>query len=289
MKMILNRSIAYLQLMRVHQPIGLWLLGFPALWSLWIAGHGHPNKNVLVIFMLGVFLTRSAGCAINDFADRKVDPHVKRTQSRPLARGAIHPVEALIVFAALNAIAFLLVLNLNTRTILLSFVGAGLMIVYPFLKRFFSIPQAWLGVAFTWSIPMAYSALNQELDAKVWLLFAAGVAWTLIYDTEYAMVDRDDDQHLTVRSSALLFGRYDRWLILGFQVAMIGLLYEFGVANHLGTWYDAGLVVASILFGYQQQLIRQRQREGCFQAFRNNAWVGLVIFVGIALDQLYAH
>jgi len=283
------RIQAYGQLIRIHQPVGLWLLGFPALWALWLAGHGHPSEPVLIVFLAGGFLTRSAGCAINDFADRKVDPFVKRTQDRPLARGALRPIEAILVFTILNLLAFCLVLNLNVQTIRLSVVGAALMIIYPFLKRVFSIPQAWLGVAFTWSIPMAYSALDQSLDFRVWILFAAGVLWTLVYDTEYAMVDRDDDQHLPVRSSALLFGRYDRQIILGFQLGMVALLTLFGLASGLGFWYYTGLGAAVLLMAYQQWLIRARERAGCFAAFRNNAWVGLVIFLGIAMDQWYPH
>jgi len=272
----------YARLIRLHQPVGIWLLGAPALWALWLAGQGHPDAGILIKFMLGVFLTRSAGCAINDYADRYIDPHVKRTRERPLAAGAMTPREALWVFAVLALLALAVALSLNTQTLYLTSVAGLLMVVYPFLKRVFSLPQAWLGLAFSWSIPMAFSALNQPIDLKVWLLFSAGVLWTLIYDTEYAMVDRDDDKHLPIRSTALLFDRFDRLIIAIIQVTMIVLLCIVGEQFQLQFSYFVGVAVASVLFVYQQWLIRQRQRESCFRAFKNNVWVGLSLWLGLA-------
>jgi 4-hydroxybenzoate polyprenyltransferase len=289
MNQFVKRLLAYGQLIRIHQPVGIWLLGFPALWALWLASHGHPDETTFVIFMAGVFLTRSAGCAINDFADRHVDGHVKRTQDRPLARGAIKAYEAVLVFVILAAGALLLAFQLNTQTIHLAYVGGVLLVVYPFLKRIFSLPQAWLGLAFTWSIPMAYAALNQPIDVHVGYLFAAGVLWTLIYDTEYAMVDRDDDAHLNVRSTALLFGRFDRLIIATMQLIMLICLIEVGIFNQFSFWFYVGVGAAGACFVQQQRLIRLRDREGCFRAFRNNGWVGLCIFFGICLEFLFPH
>lgn len=278
---LLHKLKAYGLLIRLHQPVGIYLLGFPALWALWLASLGHPDPLVAAKFVLGVILTRSAGCAINDYADRHIDLHVKRTRHRPLASGMIKPIEALLVFAVLGLAAFAVALSLNERTVWLSGIGAILMIVYPFLKRVFSLPQAWLGLAFTWSVPMAFSALSQPIDLRVWVLFMAGVLWTLVYDTEYAMVDRDDDQHLPIRSTALLFDRHDRLIIGIIQILMIALLLFTGYSYELKPAYFVGVTVAGLLFGYQQWLIRAREREACFRAFRHNVWVGLSLWLGL--------
>jgi 4-hydroxybenzoate polyprenyltransferase len=281
------RLVDYGRLIRLHQPTGLWLLGWPALWALWLAGDGHPPERVFVVFVSGVLLTRSAGCAINDFADRRFDPHVKRTRDRPLAAGRITPAEAILVYVVLSLAALALVLTLDQRTILYAVVGAALTVVYPFLKRIFALPQAWLGLAFTWSVPMAYAAERHDVPAVAWVLFAAGALWTLVYDTEYAMVDRDDDRQLPVKSTALLFGSADRAVIGLCQAGVVVLLAIVGGLSSRGIWYAIGLAAGGALFAYQQWLIRHREREGCFEAFRNNAWFGLMIFVGIGLDYLF--
>lgn len=285
--MILSRLTLYARLVRLHQPIGIWLLGWSTLWALWIASDGHPNMHLLSVFVLGIVLTRSAGCAINDFADRRVDPHVKRTRNRPLAAGLIRAEEAIAVYVLLSLAALMLVMTLDPVTIRYAAMGAGLTVVYPFLKRVFPLPQAWLGLAFSWGVPMAFVAVRQTVPVQGWLIFTAGVLWALVYDTQYAMVDRDDDQHVGVRSTAILFGRADRAMIALFQLGVLGFLFVAGVQASLGGWFHLGLAAGGALFLYQQVLIRDRQREACFRAFRNNAWFGLVIFLGVALDYLF--
>ena len=279
-----ERLDAYERLMRLDQPIGALLLMWPAMWALWLARYGIPDPDILLIFIVGVLLTRSAGCIINDFADRNFDPHVDRTRNRPLAAGVIKPVEALAVAGVLLIAAFGLVFQLNRLTVLLSFVALAIMVIYPFLKRFFVFPQAWLGIAFGFAIPMAYAAQYGKLVAVTWVLLLANVFWAIAYDTEYAMVDRDDDLKLGLKSSAILLGRHDVAGVMVAQGLFLTTMAIIGYWQFLGLLYYAGLAVAAILVIYQHQLIEERSREGCFKAFRNNNWVGLAIFVGLALD-----
>lgn len=281
---IKRRLDAYERLMRLDKPIGALLLLWPALWGLWLAAYGLPDFDNLAIFVVGVIVMRSFGCVVNDFADRGFDPHVKRTRERPLAAGEVSAREAIVLAGFLLLLAFLLVLQLNRLTIILAFIALPLAVIYPFLKRVFSFPQAWLGIAFGFSIPMAFAAQHGSLMTVAWVLMIANMFWAIAYDTEYAMVDRDDDVKLGLKSSAILLGRHD---VLGVMVAhalfllvMAGVGYE----RQLGALYFAGLVVAAGLAGYQYRLIRGRGREGCFKAFLNNNWLGFAIFAGLALD-----
>lgn len=275
---------AWCRLMRIDKPIGSLLLLWPTLWALWLAGRGAPSVGVLVVFILGVFLMRAAGCVINDFADRKIDGHVKRTASRPLPSGTISEKEAKILFVLLVAAAFGLVLTLNTMTILLSVAGLALAWVYPFMKRVTHLPQLILGAAFGWSIPMGYAAVSESLPLPCWLLFAVNILWTVAYDTQYAMVDRDDDIRIGVKSTAILFGRYDKVIIGLLQALTLMLLVWLGWQLRLNGVYYAALVVAGGLFAYQQLLIVERDRQACFKAFLNNNLVGMVIYLGIAMS-----
>ncbi|XSG85979.1 MAG: 4-hydroxybenzoate octaprenyltransferase [Methylohalobius sp. ZOD2] len=279
-----ERLTQYWHLMRFHRPIGMLLLLWPALWALWIAGEGSPDGKIVLVFVLGVALMRAAGCVINDFADRRIDPHVTRTRDRPLAAGRVTSKEALALFAGLCLMAFLLVLQLNRLTIALSVVGLFLAASYPFTKRYTHLPQAYLGLAFGWAIPMAFTAQTGTLPGVAWWLLLSAVLWALIYDTMYAMVDRDDDLKIGVKSSAILFGRYDRLIIGLIQGTMLGVLIWVGYLQNLGGGYWLGLLVAAGMAAYQQFLIRDRNRTACFQAFLNNNWFGGVIFLGIALD-----
>ena len=284
-----TRTLAhYARLVRLDRPIGIWLLMWPALSALWLASHGHPHQHAFIVFALGVVLMRSAGCAINDFADRRVDPHVARTADRPLATGQVAPAEALLIAAILALLAFAVVLTLDRTTIRLSFVGAALAIVYPFLKRFFPLPQVWLGAAFSWSIPMAFAAESGDVPRLGWLLFIAGVLWTSVYDTMYAMVDREDDLKLGVRSTAILFGDADRFVIGVLQLMVLYALWLVGQQAGLGHWSFAALLLGTCLFAWQQWLIRARVPADCLRAFRNNNWFGLVLFVGILLDYQFS-
>ena len=271
----------YIRLMRLDKPIGILLLLWPTLWALWIAGEGHPRPWLVIVFLAGVVLMRSAGCVINDYADRKIDSHVKRTAQRPLTAGLVSKNEALMLFGGLVLLAFLLVLTLNPLTIGLSLVGAFLATSYPFTKRFTHLPQAYLGAAFGWAIPMAFAAQTGSVDPRSWWLFAAVLIWALIYDTMYAMVDRDDDLKIGVKSSAILFGRYDRLIIGLLQLIFLGLLIHVGSLFGLGSYYYVGLGVAAVLMVYHQWLIRDRERESCFKAFLHNHWVGVAVFIGI--------
>lgn len=271
----------YAQLMRLHRPIGILLLLWPTLWALWIAGQGRPDAHVFVVFVLGVVLMRSAGCVINDYADRDFDPHVARTRDRPVAAGRVSPREALVLFAVLCLIAFALVLTLNRLTILLAFAGAFLAATYPFLKRYTHLPQFYLGMAFGWGIPMAFAAQAGGVPNLAWILFAANIFWAVAYDTAYAMVDREDDLKVGVKSTAILFGRHDRALIFVFHMAAIALLALTGALAGLGLGYYAGLTVASGFALYQQRLMRHRDRDGCFRAFLNNNWFGAAVFAGL--------
>ncbi|ENM5767089.1 4-hydroxybenzoate octaprenyltransferase [Vibrio mimicus] len=275
------KARAYWQLMRMDRPIGSLLLLWPTLWALLLAAQGLPDVRVLVVFVLGVFLMRSAGCVINDFADRHVDGHVKRTSQRPLPAGLVSAKEALLLFVVLAVTAFLLVLTMNTLTIQLSFVGILLAFIYPFMKRFTHLPQLVLGLAFSWSIPMAWSAQADTLPPQVWVLFLINALWTVAYDTQYAMVDRDDDVKIGIKSTAILFGRWDKRIIGLLQLATLGLLVALGQGLELSTSYYWSLLVAAGLFAYQQHLIRYRERMPCFQAFLNNNYVGMVITAGI--------
>lgn len=283
---LVMRFKEYALLMRLHRPIGIFLLLWPALWGLWFASAGHPDPLVLTVFVLGVVLMRSAGCVINDYADRSFDPHVARTRDRPIAAGRLPPREALGLFVVLCLIAFALVLLLNWLTVALAAVGAFLAATYPFLKRYTSLPQFYLGAAFGWSIPMAFAAQTGGVPALAWILFAANVCWSVAYDTAYAMVDRDDDLKIGVKSTAILFGRYDRLMVGVFHLAALALLATAGRAAGLGMLYHAGLAVAAGLAAYQQYLIRDRTPEGCFKAFLNNNYFGAVVFAGLALEYL---
>ena len=279
-----ERLTAYEKLMRLDKPIGILLLLWPTLWGLWFAAGGIPPPNVLLIFLTGTVLMRSAGCVINDYADRNFDPHVERTKNRPLAAGLIRPGEALVLAAVLMLLAFALVLFLNPLTIKLAFVAAALAVIYPFVKRVFPLPQAWLGVAFGFGIPMAYAAMWKNVPVAAWALLAATMLWAIAYDTEYAMVDRDDDLKIGVKSSAILFSRGDVLGVMVFHALFLGVMTWFGWQQLRGAYYFGGLTVASALVIYQYMLIRTRTRDGCFRAFLNNNWVGCVIFIGVALD-----
>lgn len=279
-----ERGLAYMQLARLDKPIGTLLLLWPTMWALWLAAEGVPNLWVWSVFALGVLLMRSAGCVINDYADRDFDGHVKRTASRPLPMGKVAAKEALWLFVVLALSAFALVLTMNKLTIALSLVGVLLAICYPFMKRYLAIPQLVLGLAFSWSIPMAYAAQANALPAVAWLLFLANLLWTIAYDTLYAMVDRDDDLKLGLKSSAILFGRNDKRMVGGLQFATVLILLVIGHLMGLGAAYYWGVLAAAMLFVYQQKLIRDRQREACFKAFLNNNYVGALIFLGLALD-----
>ncbi|ARN73916.1 4-hydroxybenzoate octaprenyltransferase [Oceanicoccus sagamiensis] len=283
-----HKTPDYLALIRFDRPIGTYLLLWPTLWALWIAAEGLPDLKLLVIFILGTFLMRSAGCAINDFADRKIDAHVKRTANRPLATGKISSKEALIFTAVLCLLAFVLVLFTNPKTIALSFAAVALAACYPFMKRYTQLPQVVLGAAFSWGIPMAFAAQQNALPKELWLLYFAVVIWTVAYDTFYAMVDRDDDIQIGVKSTAILFGQYDRLITGLLQVIVLVLLVEVGRAFGLGQWYFLSLIVTALLFVYQQYLIRHRDRDNCFKAFLNNHWAGAIIFGGIALSYYHA-
>jgi 4-hydroxybenzoate polyprenyltransferase len=282
-----SRLREYVRLMRLDRPIGIWLLLWPVLWALWISGNGHPDERLFVIFVLGTFVMRSAGCVMNDFADREFDAHVRRTADRPLARQAVSPAEALGLFAVLGLIALALVIPLNRPTQVLALIGGVLAVTYPFLKRFFSLPQAYLGLAFSWSVPMAFAAQTGELPSIAWVLFVSGVLWTTAYDTMYAMVDREDDLVIGIRSSAILFGRADRFVIGALQVGALGGLALVGSLAGLGHWYWVGLATAAALAVHQQVLIRAREPDACFRAFLNNNLFGLAVFFGIALDYLF--
>ena len=276
----------YAALMRLDKPIGMLLLLWPTLWGLWLAGQGQPVQEVVVIFLLGVLLMRCAGCVINDIADRHFDPHVERTRERPLAAGRISVAEALLLFILLCLIAFALVLLLNTLTILLSLPGVVLAMTYPFMKRFHHLPQVHLGAAFAWPIPMAFAALTGTVPAVAWLLFLATVIWSVVYDTMYAMVDREDDLKVGLKSSAILFGKRDKRVIGYLQLCLLVLLGGVGLTTDLGLLYYLGVVVAAGFALYQQYLIRDRVPDQCFRAFLNNNWFGMVIFCGILLDFL---
>ncbi len=280
----LQRLHEYILLTRLNKPIGIFLLMWPMLWGLWIAGAGHPDPFVVIVMVTGTVLMRSAGCAINDFADRDFDLHVQRTRERPLARRAISEREAVGVFVVLSLVSFLLVLLLNWLTIAMSVIGALLAASYPFMKRYTFLPQVYLGAAFGWAVPMAFAAQLETLPRECWLVFVAAVIWATIYDTMYAMVDRDDDLKLGVRSTAILFGDADRLIIGILQALFFADLWIIGNLAELGSIYRTGLTVAVGLAIYHQYLIRHRERAACFKAFLHNNWLGAVVFAGIVAD-----
>ncbi|PSU32933.1 4-hydroxybenzoate octaprenyltransferase [Photobacterium lutimaris] len=278
----MTKMKAFWQLARFDRPIGSLLLLWPTLWALFLAAEGMPNPHVMLVFVLGVIFMRAAGCVINDFADRNFDGHVKRTAKRPMPSGKVSEREALALFGLLVLVSFLLVLTMNTLTIMLSVVAVILAAAYPFMKRYTHLPQLVLGMAFGWSIPMAYAAQAGELPAVAWLLFVANILWTIAYDTQYAMVDRDDDVKVGIKSTAILFGRFDKMIIGLLQLGTLVLLIAVGAIEELSQVYYWCLLLASSLFVYQQMLLRGREREPCFKAFLNNNYVGMLICVGIA-------
>ncbi|MDQ1316333.1 MAG: 4-hydroxybenzoate polyprenyltransferase, partial [Pseudomonadota bacterium] len=278
-----ERFTHYERLMRLDKPIGILLLLWPTLWALWISSNGHPNWIILWIFILGTVLMRSAGCVINDYADRDFDPHVARTRERPLAAGKVSPKEALLLAAGLSLLAFLLILPLNNLVLGLSVVALFLAASYPFTKRFFAIPQAYLGIAFGFGIPMSYAALWGEVPMEAWILLAANVFWAIAYDTQYAMVDRADDLRIGIKTSAITFGRFDLAAIALCYGATLGLLAWIGLQRALGAAFYAGLGVAAAIALYHMWLIRHRDPQQCFRAFLHNTWFGAAVFGGIAL------
>ena len=279
-----ERLRRYALLVRLHRPIGILLLLWPTMWALWLAGDGQPPWGIVLVFMTGVALMRSAGCAINDYADRDFDGSVERTKTRPIAMGLVSPKEAVWVFVVLSLIAATLLVFLNWPTRFLSLVALVLAAVYPFMKRYTHLPQVMLGAAFGWAIPMAFMALNETIPPLAWVLFVATLIWALIYDTQYAMVDREDDLKIGVKSTAILFGRHDNLIVGLLQLFMLGLLVMVGVMAGLGLFYYLGLLGGAGLFVYQQWLTRERQPKACFDAFLNNNQFGMVVFIGLALD-----
>jgi len=282
-----RRLDVYLRLTRLNKPIGIFLVLWPMLWALWFAARGLPDPWVLFVFVAGAVLMRSAGCVMNDFADRGIDGHVERTKGRPLATGEISARRALLVFAVLCVLAFALVLTLNGLTIALSVIGVGLAVLYPFTKRATHWPQMFLGAAFGWAVPMAFAAQSGGVPIGAWLLFAATLVWALIYDTFYAMVDRDDDLKIGVKSTAVLWGRYDRAIIGLCQCLHFALLIAVGRAFDMGALYYLGLALAVVVAVYHQWLTRRRDRESCFAAFMQHNYVGGVVFAGIVLDFVF--
>jgi len=283
-----SRLDSYMRLTRLNKPIGIFLVAWPMLWALWLAAEGLPDLWILAVFVLGSILMRSAGCVVNDFADRNIDGHVKRTKTRPLATGEVSVREAGGLFAVLVLLSFSLVLTLNALTIKLAFAGLALAALYPFSKRATHWPQVVLGVAFGWAVVMAFAAVSNTVPLGGWLMFAAAVVWALVYDTMYAMVDRDDDLKIGVKSTAVLWGRYDRLMVGLFQILFFVLLILCGMSFALGGAYYLGLAVAAMMAGHHQWLIRKRAREPCFRAFMQNNILGGVVFAGIVLDLLLA-
>ncbi|NIA55317.1 4-hydroxybenzoate octaprenyltransferase [Massilia sp. TW-1] len=280
----MNKLALYFRLVRAHKPIGILLLLWPTLWALWMASNGHPDPMILAIFVVGTALMRSAGCAINDYADRDFDRHVKRTVDRPLTSGRIKGWEALMVAGVLAIVSFLLILPLNALTKALSVVAVIIAGSYPYFKRFFALPQAYLGIAFGFGIPMAFAAVQGQVPAVAWWLLVANVFWSLAYDTEYAMVDRDDDLRIGIRTSAITFGRYDVAAIMVCYAATLGIDLACGWSLGLRWWFVAGILVAAAMAVYHYTLIRGRDRMRCFAAFNHNNWLGAAVFAGVALD-----
>jgi 4-hydroxybenzoate polyprenyltransferase len=283
---VTGRWNAYWRLMRFDRPIGILLLLWPTLWALWMAAGGVPSLKNLLIFSAGVVIMRAAGCVINDVADRDFDPHVERTRGRPLAAGELRTGQALTLLAGLLSLALLLVLLTNRLTIQLAFAGAALALAYPFFKRFTHLPQVVLGIAFGWSIPMAFAAETGAVPPVAWWLLLINTLWAVIYDTLYAMVDREDDLAIGIKSTAILFGRHDLAVLRALQFLMIAGLVALGLAQEFGLPWFLGVAAAAALFVWQQQLVRHRERDACFRAFLNNNWVGFVIFAGLAIQYL---
>ena len=279
-----QRMVQYAVLARLNKPIGIFLLLWPTLWALWIAAEGVPHLGVLTVFVLGVILMRSAGCVINDYADREIDPRVNRTKDRPIAAGRVSADEAMLLFMALCFSAFLLVLTMNTFTILLSVGGVMLAAMYPFMKRYTHMPQVVLGMAFGWAVPMAFAAQTNSVPKIAWLLYVVTVLWAVIYDTMYAMADRMDDLKIGVKSTAILFGDADRVIIGILQVMMLFALYLIGQQAQLSTSYNVAILIAAGLMVYHQYLIRYRQPALCISAFLNNNWLGAAIFAGLVIS-----
>jgi len=287
-KSVISQLRNYGKLMRVDKPVGLWLLLWPTLWALWLAGEGHPDQGLFVVFVAGVFVMRSAGCVLNDYVDRKIDPYVERTRTRPIASGAVAPTEALVLFVALSLIAVGLATMLNRPARMLAIIAAGLTLAYPFIKRWVSIPQFVLGAAFGWAVPMAFAAQTGSTPQLAWLVFGVAVIWAVIYDTFYAMVDREDDRKLGVKSTALLFGEVDLFVIAGLQLLMLAALIFVGLRAELGLWYFLAVAAAAALMAYHQWLARERQPADCFAAFMHNHYIGFVVFVGIVLHYSFS-
>ncbi|MEW6983738.1 4-hydroxybenzoate octaprenyltransferase [Colwelliaceae bacterium 6471] len=286
MTTLINKLTAVKSITRMDKPIGTYLLLWPTYWALWVASDGFPNIHLLLVFTLGVFVMRSAGCVINDFADRHVDGQVKRTQHRPLVSGTLSSKEAIALFVLLLFIALLLVLTLSAYTIKLSLIGVALATLYPFMKRFTHLPQVVLGAAFSWGMIMAFSEAKGEIPLEAWLLFAANLLWTVAYDTMYAMVDRDDDLLIGVKSTAILFGQFDKRVVGILQLITLALLFQVGELLAFGWPFQLSLIICAGLFCYQQILIFERDRDKCFQAFLNNHLVGLIVFFGIFIEYL---
>jgi 4-hydroxybenzoate polyprenyltransferase len=277
----------YGKLMRIDKPIGIWLLLWPTLWALWLAGEGTPDQGLFVVFVLGVFIMRSAGCVLNDYADRKIDPYVERTRTRPIASGRVAPTEALVLFVALSLVAVGLATMLNRPAQLLAIVAGGLTVAYPFVKRFVSIPQFVLGAAFGWAIPMAFAAQTGEIPELAWLVFGTAVIWAVIYDTFYAMVDREDDLKVGVKSTAILFGEVDIFIIAGLQLLMLVALVLIGYRANLSLWYFASVLISGMMMAYHLWLARDRQPASCFAAFSHNHYIGMTVFIGIVLHYTF--
>jgi 4-hydroxybenzoate polyprenyltransferase len=278
---LLNKLKLYWRLVRLHRPIGILLLLWPTLWALFIASHGNPGWHLLIVFTLGTVLMRSAGCAINDWADREFDKHVERTKDRPITSGAISSAEAIGVFVVLSLLALALLVGQNAMTWGLAVVAAFLAGSYPFTKRFFALPQAYLGIAFGFGIPMAFAAVQEAVPVTAWLMLLANIFWALAYDTEYAMVDREDDLKIGIKTAAITFGRYDVAAVMFCYAATLGLLAWVGVLEELDVWYFGGLTIAAAIAVYHFGLIRHRSREGCFKAFNHNNWFGAAVFFGV--------
>jgi len=281
---IKDRALQYWLLARFDKPIGILILLWPAVWALWVASEGKPDLLVLTVICAGVVLMRAAGCVINDYADRKFDPHVERTKLRPIAAGKVSPKEALIVFTALCLSAFLLVLLLNTYTIMLSFGGAFLAATYPFMKLYTQLPRAYLGIAFGWAVPMSFAAQTNAIPLVAWIMYLAVILWALVYDTMYAMVDKEDDLKIGVKSTAILFGDYDREIMAALQLIILALLFYIGIIQELSWIYYSALGLSSLFFIYQQKLIFYRNKADCFKAFLNSNWFGLTLFIGLVLE-----
>lgn len=284
MTAIAERLWGYAQLMRLHRPIGTLLLAWPTLWALWFAAGGMPPLKLLAVFVLGVLLMRSAGCVINDYIDRDFDPHVARTRTRPLATGQVGPREALVLFVVVCLVAFGLVLSLNAFAVQLSFVAVILAVTYPLLKRWTHLPQVYLGIAFGWGIPMVFAAQQNALPPLAWVLLAANISWVMAYDTAYAMADRADDVKIGVKSTAILFGAFDRLMIAVFHAGALGLLAGAGLMADRGILYYVGLAAAAAIAAHEQFMIRARESQACFRAFLDNNRFGAVVFLGLALD-----